>query len=55
LVEANKDSDDWNRESHPMKKDAFGVWELVLPARNGEPAIQHNSKIKVTKEIILAV
>jgi len=30
-----------------MKKDPFGVFEVVLPAVNGEPAIKHNSKIKV--------
>lgn len=30
-----------------MKKDAFGVWEITLPAVNGQPAIPHNSKIKV--------
>lgn len=29
-----------------MKKDDFGVWEIVLPAVNGEPAIPHNSKLK---------
>ncbi len=30
-----------------MKKDSFGVWEIVLPAKDGKPAITHNSKIKV--------
>lgn len=39
--------DDWNRESHPMKKDPYGVFELVIPAEDGQPAIAHNSKIKV--------
>lgn len=29
-----------------MKKDDFGVWEIVLPAVNGEAAIPHNSKLK---------
>ncbi|KAF4632758.1 hypothetical protein G7Y89_g5371 [Cudoniella acicularis] len=40
--------DDWNRESHPMKKDPFGVFEVVIPARDGKPAIAHNSKIKIS-------
>lgn len=30
-----------------MTKDAFGVFEVVLPAKDGKPAIEHNSKIKV--------
>ena len=30
-----------------MKKNEFGVWEIVVPAKNGQPAIPHNSKIKV--------
>ena len=32
-----------------MKKDDFGVFELVIPAKDGKPAIEHNSKIKVCK------
>ena len=39
--------DGWDRGSHPMKKNEFGVWEIVVPAKNGQPAIPHNSKIKV--------
>lgn len=30
-----------------MKKNEYGVWEIVLPAVNGQPAIPHKSKIKV--------
>jgi 1,4-alpha-glucan branching enzyme len=30
-----------------MKKDPYGVFEVIIPARNGEPAVAHNSKIKV--------
>lgn len=39
--------DEWNRQSHPMKKDPYGVFEVVVPAKDGQPAIAHNSKIKV--------
>ena len=39
--------DGWDRGSHPMKKNEFGVWEIVVPAKNGQQAIPHNSKIKV--------
>lgn len=30
-----------------MSKDNYGVFEIVLPAQNGQPAIPHNSKVKV--------
>lgn len=30
-----------------MKKNEFGVWEIVVPAKDGQPAIPHKSKIKV--------
>ncbi|TVY55145.1 1,4-alpha-glucan-branching enzyme, partial [Lachnellula suecica] len=40
--------DDWNRESHPMKKDPYGVFEVVIPARDGQPAIAHKAKIKIS-------
>ncbi|KMU84956.1 1,4-alpha-glucan-branching enzyme [Coccidioides immitis H538.4] len=42
------DFNNWNRTATPMKKDAFGVWEVTVPARNGVPAIPHESKIKIT-------
>lgn len=38
----------WNRESHHMKKDNFGVWEITVPAVDGQPAIPHNTKIKIS-------
>lgn len=32
-----------------MKKNEFGVFEIVVPAQvNGQPAIPHNSKVKVS-------
>lgn len=30
-----------------MERDPFGVWEIVVPAKNGQPAIPHNTKVKV--------
>jgi 1,4-alpha-glucan branching enzyme len=44
---ANVVPDDWNREELPMKKDPYGVWEITVPAKDGQPAIPHNSKVKV--------
>ncbi|KAL6251544.1 alpha-1,4-glucan branching enzyme [Rhinocladiella similis] len=41
----------WNRESHPMKKNHYGVWELHLPAKDGVPAIAHNTKLKISMVI----
>ena len=40
-------ADDWSRDATPMKRDNFGVWEVVLPAKAGTPAIAHNTKVKV--------
>ncbi|GAA5846876.1 hypothetical protein JCM9279_004476 [Rhodotorula babjevae] len=42
------DFNGWNREANQMKKDSFGVWECVVPAVAGKPAIPHNSKIKIS-------
>ena len=42
-------TDEWNRTSHPMKKDSFGVWEITVPPKSpGVCAIPHDSKIKVS-------
>jgi 1,4-alpha-glucan branching enzyme len=41
----------WNREANPMKKGNFGVWELFLPAKDGVPAIAHNTKVKISMVI----
>lgn len=30
-----------------MKQNEFGTWEITVPAVNGQPAIPHNSKLKV--------
>lgn len=45
------DFNGWNRDSHPMKKNEFGVFEIVLPPKNGQPAIEHNSKIKISLQL----
>ncbi|KAF9373256.1 alpha-1,4-glucan branching enzyme, partial [Podila verticillata] len=40
---------DWNATSHPMKKNEYGVFEIFVPNNaNGAPAIQHNTKVKIT-------
>jgi 1,4-alpha-glucan branching enzyme len=42
------DFNKWNRISHPMKKDQYGVWEIrVPPVSPGVCAIPHDSKVKV--------
>lgn len=35
---------DWNRESHPLKKDKFGNWEIFIP---GKDSLKHGQKVKV--------
>ncbi|KUI73746.1 1,4-alpha-glucan-branching enzyme [Cytospora mali] len=42
------DFNGWNRDSHPMTKNGFGVFEIVVPHVNGQAAIPHNSKIKIS-------
>ncbi|KAL0580094.1 alpha-1,4-glucan branching enzyme, partial [Marasmius crinis-equi] len=43
---------DWNRTSHPMTRDDFGVWEITLsPKEPGVCAIPHDSKIKISMVI----
>ena len=41
----------WDRNSTAMKRGDFGVWELFLPARDGVPAIAHNTKVKTSMVI----
>jgi len=51
VVEANVigDFNQWNRQSHPMKKDGFGIWEITIPPiSSGVCAIPHDSKIKIS-------
>ena len=37
-----------------MTKNQFGIWEITVPAVNGQPAIPHNSKLKVkAPELVL--
>ncbi|UZJ56056.1 hypothetical protein CBS101457_005376 [Exobasidium rhododendri] len=42
------DFNHWHRESHPMKRDDFGVWSITLPGQGGKCAIQHGSKVKIS-------
>ncbi|GAA5943793.1 hypothetical protein JCM1841_001772 [Sporobolomyces salmonicolor] len=42
------DFNNWDRQATPMKKNTFGVFEVTLPAVNGNPAIPHNSKVKIS-------
>ncbi|KAI9680336.1 MAG: alpha-1,4-glucan branching enzyme [Trizodia sp. TS-e1964] len=42
------DFNSWNHDATPMKKDDYGVWEVILPAKDGVPAIAHGSKVKIT-------
>lgn len=48
LIPARTIADDWNRESHQMKKNAFGVFEITLGNVGGKTAIPHDSKVKIS-------
>lgn len=49
-VQANLigDFNGWNREATSMARNEFGVWEVTLPAKDGQPAIPHNTKVKIS-------
>lgn len=40
--------DNWDRNANRMVKNDFGIWETIVPAVNRQPAIPHNSKVKVS-------
>ncbi|KAI0796919.1 glycoside hydrolase superfamily [Abortiporus biennis] len=43
------DFNNWNRISHPMVRDDFGVWSITVPpTATGECAIPHDSKLKIS-------
>jgi len=37
------DFNNWNRDSHPLTRNAHGIWELTLPAT----ALEHGQKVKL--------
>ena len=41
-------ADNWDRDATPMTKDEFGVYEVTVPAKDGRPAIPHDSKLKAS-------
>jgi 1,4-alpha-glucan branching enzyme len=41
------DFNDWNRDSHPMARDEFGVWHLFLPDDIWAKRLTHGSLVKV--------
>ncbi|KAK1968989.1 alpha amylase [Colletotrichum sublineola] len=45
------DFNNWDRHSHEMKKNNFGVFEITLPAANGQAVIPHNSKVKISLQL----
>ncbi|KAI0939153.1 alpha-1,4-glucan branching enzyme [Taiwanofungus camphoratus] len=43
------DFNGWNRTSHPMKKNEYGIWEITVPPKSpGVCSIPHDSKIKIS-------
>ncbi|KAI5476961.1 Glycoside Hydrolase Family 13 protein [Pseudohyphozyma bogoriensis] len=38
----------WDRFSHQMKKNPFGTFEITIPPVGGQPAIPHDSKVKIS-------
>ncbi|CAD6926917.1 unnamed protein product [Tilletia controversa] len=43
------DFNDWNRDTHTMTKDKYGVWTITIqPKADGSCAIPHQSKLKIS-------
>ncbi|KAL7116504.1 hypothetical protein ACP275_03G009000 [Erythranthe tilingii] len=40
------DFNGWDGSGHKMVKNEFGVWSITIPDFSGNPAIQHNSRVK---------
>ncbi|KAJ5152139.1 1-4-alpha-glucan-branching enzyme [Penicillium capsulatum] len=49
------DFNKWDVNANPMAKNAFGVWEVTVPAQNGAPAIPHESKIKASEPFLITM
>ncbi|KAK7207379.1 putative glycogen branching enzyme GbeA [Myxozyma melibiosi] len=47
MVHLIGDFNNWDRGAHEMVKNQYGVFEITLPAVNGQPAIPHNSRVKI--------
>lgn len=46
--------DNWDKFSHPMQRDQFGVYSIFLPNKpDGSPAIKHNTKLKASYHPLL--
>ncbi|KAG9128165.1 alpha-1,4-glucan branching enzyme [Ceratobasidium sp. 392] len=45
------DFNNWDRYSHKMTRDQYGVWGITIPSNNGQPVIPHDSKIKISMVI----
>lgn len=41
------DFNNWDRESHPMTRDDFGVWSIFLSDRRYVRTLRHESRVKV--------
>lgn len=46
-MELTNHADGWDRDATPMTKGEYGFFHVTIPAVNGQPAMPHNSKIKV--------
>jgi 1,4-alpha-glucan branching enzyme len=49
LLRHSNHKDDWDRSSHKMSKNKYGVWEINLPNdASGNRAILHNTRVKIS-------
>lgn len=48
VADVKRWKDGWNRDATPMTRGEFGVWEVNIPPKDGQLAITHGSKVKVS-------
>lgn len=52
LVSLVGDFNDWNADSHVFEKaNDFGLWKLTIPPVNGDFAIEHDSRYKISMKL----
>lgn len=48
LVSLVGEFNNWDTEAHKLNKGDYGVWSLTIPAKDGDYAIPHDSKYKIS-------
>ena len=41
------DFNQWQKRTHPLQRNQYGIWEIILPKKEYEKIFRHGSKVKV--------